>query len=88
MMGLLPVAAVCVIAVSVIFCAAGRVVPPMMMPITFFVCILFLVADLAAVITYGRMKKWSRVLMIGMTGVGVLVLAGMIYLYGIMVIAL
>lgn len=74
-----------IISFATIFLAAGKFVPPIIMPITFFVNILLVVANLVAGITYGIIKKWNKLLLGSVVVLNVFLICVMVVVFCMMV---
>ena len=74
------------ISFAIIFLAAGKIVAPIVMPITFFINIILIVANLVVGITYGVMKKWNRIILGGIVIFNIFLLCVMVFMFCIMVI--
>lgn len=70
----------------IIFLSAGKIVPPVSMPVAFFINIILIASNFVAGIMYGIMKKWHRLFLVGILAMNVLLLGVMIVMFGMMII--
>lgn len=74
------------LAFGMIVLAAGKVLPPTILPIVFFWNILLLVANLVAGITYGLLKQWGKLKLLGIATLDLILLSVMIIVFCMLLI--
>ncbi len=70
-----------------IFLAAGKIVPPIIMPIVFFVNLLLVVCNFIAGLVYGIMKKWNKWVLAGIILLNIFIIYIMSVLVYMMILA-